>query len=104
MLSGSAAKKFTGESLKSLSMGGFNFRGSSAASRNQSSNRYFTAEAQSSQRGTAATKSENRHSPQRTQSSQRFFISKSLSLSPPRLRGEFSISSQLANNFDYCSA
>ena len=33
-----------------------------------------------------------------------FFISKSLSLSPPRLRGEFSISSQLANNFDYSSA
>ncbi len=61
------------------------------------------AKTQRPQRGTATTKSENRDSPQRTQSSQRFFISKSLSLSPPRLRGEFSISSQLANNFDDCS-
>jgi hypothetical protein len=66
----------------------------------------FTTEAQRTQRGRAASKDRKSGFTAEAPSTQRnAFVGKIIRTQrPPRLRGEFSISSQLANNFDYCSA
>src|ERR671925_127500 len=80
--------------------------GHAAASCNQEKRTGFTAEARSTQSGRAATKNSGTGIHHRgAEYTEKCFSLKTIRTQrPPRLRGGFSISSQLANNFDYSSA